>query len=327
MEGLESSRHWNFKSEVSHPTGEYTFWRDHSVVNNVVVAVKGPSTRMLVYRIEFSTQFYTRNPSKDVYSVVLIDELTGIQEEVVKHTTLLGDSVHRVQLTKPVPATKAKLQLGEGGLTRFRLFGTPLEPLPVRTNLLKCAKIFGVTDASYGDPQLALREQREGNVMAGWESCRHSARHRLGLEFAQPVAPKKIVVDTYMHCLNPFRFMAALACNSKRDGTTALTEEALLASLPSWKVTLPDGKVQHVSDAEINEFMEKHGGMTSPGPVKYHLDVAPSYEGPWRVILPFAPLQRDTYHEFDAESVGEVSHMVFIGVPDGGVHRLGVYGD
>lgn len=49
--------------------------------------------------------------------------------------------------------------------------------------------------------------------MAGWESCRHSARHRLGLHLAKPGQVKRLEIDTYMHCLNPFRFIAVLALN------------------------------------------------------------------------------------------------------------------
>ena len=52
-----------------------------------------------------------------------------------------------------------------------------------------------------------------GSVMAGWESCRHSARHRLGLHLAKPGQVKRLEIDTYMHCLNPFRFIAVLALN------------------------------------------------------------------------------------------------------------------
>jgi hypothetical protein len=57
---------------------------------------------------------------------------------------------------------RIKLQVGEGGLARFRLFGTALPPLPVLTNVLKGAKVLWASDASYGSPELVLRDERQG---------------------------------------------------------------------------------------------------------------------------------------------------------------------
>jgi allantoicase len=107
-------------------------------------------------------------------------------------------------------------------LARFRVFGTPLPPLPAQTNLLKGAKVAWASDASYGTPESALREEREGmeqehsiltkvkyilldfrinlnltgKVMAGWESKRHSARHALIVALSGPAKATKILVDT-----------------------------------------------------------------------------------------------------------------------------------
>ncbi len=50
--------------------------------------------------------------------------------------------------------------------------------------------------------------------MAGWESCRHSARHRLGIAFARPVLVESVELDTYMHCLNAFKCVAILGFNN-----------------------------------------------------------------------------------------------------------------
>lgn len=68
MEGLESSRHWNLKSECT-DKNEHWFWRDHNVVNRVELVVRGPSSRVLVNALEFDTAFFTKNPTKDVYEV------------------------------------------------------------------------------------------------------------------------------------------------------------------------------------------------------------------------------------------------------------------
>ncbi len=57
---------------------------------------------------------------------------------------------------------RAILRLSEGGLTRFKMIGTPLPPLPALTNVLEGSEIFWWTDKSYGAPDLSLRPVREG---------------------------------------------------------------------------------------------------------------------------------------------------------------------
>jgi allantoicase len=52
----------------------------------------------------------------------------------------------------------------------------------------------------------------------------------------------------------------------------------------------------------------------------------------WRLLLPMTKLQRDTWHSFSRlngliDLSGKITHLVFIGVPDGGVHRLAVFGE
>ncbi len=50
----------------------------------------------------------------------------------------------------------------------------------------------------------------------------------------------------------------------------------------------------------------------------------------WHELLPMSGLRADALHEYTAEHLRAqkqpVTHLMFIGVPDGGVHRLGVYG-
>lgn len=70
MEGLESSRHWNLKHAAA--AGTIEFWRDHQHVNRIELAVRGPSSRVLVNALEFDTAFYTRNPSRDIYEVSIV---------------------------------------------------------------------------------------------------------------------------------------------------------------------------------------------------------------------------------------------------------------
>eukprot|EP00026_Physarum_polycephalum_P010411 Phypoly_transcript_10574.p1 GENE.Phypoly_transcript_10574~~Phypoly_transcript_10574.p1 ORF type:complete len:364 (-),score=66.37 Phypoly_transcript_10574:66-1157(-) len=315
MEGLESSRHWNFK-HTKNTDGSLSFFRDENVVNNVETILRQPSTRALVHRLVFDTSFYTNNPTKDIYSVVLVDELEGTEKEVVTRLKLKGHAVETVTLPSPVPATRFKLRMGEGGLARFRVFGTPLPPLPVPTNVLKGAKVIWASDASYGTPESALREEREGKVMAGWESKRHSARHALIVAIPGTATATKILVDTYMHCLNAFQFISIFAGNFKTENTNEI-----VASLPKWKLVFPDGRAPElVEDAKLNEFFESNNISN----VHYQQDV--NNAGPWKLLLPMSQLKRDTLHEYTNLVSHTFTHLAFVGVPDGGVHRLVVFG-
>jgi allantoicase len=190
--------------------------------------------------------------------------------------------------------------------------------------------VFGASDASYGDPSLVLRSKREGQVMAGWESCRHSCRHRLGIAFSEPLDIEQvnvIEVDTYMHCLNPFRAFCILAYTG-----TPVDEEALLKALPQWNVThVPTGQQMLVDDDHLNIKVEEWQ-KTKPfdlQTVSYSMCLTDS--SPWQVLLPIKTLQRDTLHVFRRHRnelralTGKVSHLMLMGVPDGGIHRIGVY--
>jgi hypothetical protein len=81
---------------------------------------------------------------------------------------LNGDSVWRMDLPQPIPATKIVLRVGEGGLARFHAYGTSMESMTEEDDLLRdgggktTAVVVDVSDASYGDPQLVLRPSREG---------------------------------------------------------------------------------------------------------------------------------------------------------------------
>jgi hypothetical protein len=67
MEGLESSRNWNLKHAPA--SGTLEFWRDHTVVNRIELAVRGSSSRSLITALELDTAFYTKNPTRDIYEV------------------------------------------------------------------------------------------------------------------------------------------------------------------------------------------------------------------------------------------------------------------
>jgi allantoicase len=151
MEGLESARHLNFSATAT------AFRRDANISNRIVLRVRGGKAR--VEAIELDTRFYTRNHTRDIYTIRM--GLSGRLETVVEGLKLDGDSVRRVPI-QSVDATDIELVVGEGGLARIRLFGqfTPVEP---QASVLDNAVVFGASDASYGDPSLILRPTRQGS--------------------------------------------------------------------------------------------------------------------------------------------------------------------
>jgi allantoicase len=109
---------------------------------------------------------------------------------------LEGDAKLKVEVAE-TKATRIIMECNEGGMARFRCNGAYVsQPEQVLKDCLDGASIFGASDASYGDPALVLRSRRQGQVMAGWESCRHSARHRLCIRLKQACLITRAEIDT-----------------------------------------------------------------------------------------------------------------------------------
>jgi len=146
MEGLESKRHLNFKT-IETPQG-LIFTRDRSVVNTVVFNVGVPGdlgslNRVHVKYVEFDTSYYTQNNVYNIYSMEFYDELSNTTKIVGENISLNGNSINVHDLHEATHVTKVTLKMTEGGLTRFKMFGTPSEQqLPNQISLLRDAKIF-----------------------------------------------------------------------------------------------------------------------------------------------------------------------------------------
>eukprot|EP01111_Echinosteliopsis_oligospora_P004171 TRINITY_DN1662_c0_g1_i1.p1 TRINITY_DN1662_c0_g1~~TRINITY_DN1662_c0_g1_i1.p1 ORF type:complete len:406 (+),score=76.16 TRINITY_DN1662_c0_g1_i1:170-1387(+) len=321
MEGVESSRNWNFFSTAGQDG--LVFWRDHRVANHLFLQVVGPSSRVLATEIEFDTSFYTENNVRNIYSVIFFDQLDERKEMVVDRLLLNGNENKRVKLNRPIPVSRIAVKMGEGGLTRLRVFGTPLPALPERTNVLKGATLFGISDESLGEASVILHDKREGMVMTGWRTKRHGARHVAGIQLAKAATVRGLLIDTYMHCLSNFPYITVLACNSTD------TTEQLMQQLPKWRVFPPKGEPQLIPDQDINEFMKKRDDTFGvDGNTRYQLALETSTA--WHTLLPTTSLKRDTIHTIEEKhlhQLGPITHLVIIGIPDGGLHRFVVYGD
>jgi allantoicase len=57
--------------------------------------------------------------------------------------------------------------------------------------------------------------------------------------------------------------------------------------------------------------------------VQLHLEKT----SPWKAILPFEVLKRDTYHRFsNFENNGPFTHILYMHYPNGGIHGLKMMG-
>jgi hypothetical protein len=108
------------------------------------------------------------------------------------------------------------------------------------------------------------------------------------------------------------------------------SEESLLSSLPPWEVK-SSGKYETLADDKMDEFLTRMD-KSSDTPSKYCLCLDDNvYQGPWKVLLGPTALKRDALHQFELQAkeigdIGLVSHVMFFGVPNGGINRLGLYG-
>lgn len=191
-----------FSFILTDASGAMVFWRDHSIVNNVHLRVRGPSTRMLISELVFDTSFYTKNPSKvwisfffffhkplllvtfflflaSFFCLASFVPLTlfhlgrlfgwifgraywteGFSVGEAGTVGWFGETCHteypdgcfarsssswrRFYYPLNISFSKKKktslLLSFIGGLTRFKMFGTPLAPLPLLISLLPKAK-------------------------------------------------------------------------------------------------------------------------------------------------------------------------------------------
>lgn len=147
------------------------FERDPTHVNIILLRVqKFPSQLATVHELILDTSFYTRNHTHSIYSVEALmhspDGLLLSHTVIVSDLHLEGDRRHVIPLAQPVILTALRLRVGEGGLARIQLKGSLSEAetkgLGLRNVLSPACHIFGASDASYGDPRLVLRPERQG---------------------------------------------------------------------------------------------------------------------------------------------------------------------
>lgn len=284
---------------------------NHDAHNWLLIGLK---ERAMVDRIAISTKWYTGNQVRAV-SVYLKDEMTGQYKQVLNREPLAPDREHEFPIP-PMPATECFIECYyEGGISRVMLFGekTPEQP-PTRKNLLEGAEISHVSNVHYGDPARAVAGDRKEMHMFGWESARTGFGEQALFHLKKPAVINEIVVDTYLHRLNP-----PLTCHV--FGIHTFKEEDM-KSAPRWKVVFANGK--EVIPDNFQQYMLEQKYLPERNfKIKLHVPE----KSLWKAILPFAALTPDTFHRFhNLEKAGTVTHVLYMHYPNGGIHGLKMFG-
>lgn len=277
----------------------------------------GLHKRSEVSRLHISTKWFTGNQVRAV-SVYLIDELTGAKQLVLERAPLKPDSDHEFPLDG-VLATECLVECYyEGGIARIQMFGQLAgQLLAVRPNLLEGAKISHISNEHYGNPAMAVAGVRKENHMVGWESARTGFGERALFHLQAPAVVQEIVVDTYLHRLNP-------PLSSHLFGVNAAVEEidALMDAAPRWKLVLDGGREVIPDDFQAYMLEQKY---LEHGAKNFAIRLHNGNER-WFPVLPHGELGPDRYHRFrDLECSSPVTHLLYMHYPNGGIHGLKVF--
>jgi len=318
MDGIESRRHTAVQ-HIAEPQADGFVFKTDSC-NWFEIGLK---RRTNVEKLIISTRWFTGNQVPRV-SVSLKDKLTGTTREVLHKVALPPDSEQEFAVTPPMVATEIKvLCYYDGGITRVYCFGEPAEPMPERENLLAGASISHVSNEHYGKPSQAVAGDRKIGHMLGWESARTGFGEQALFQLGEAATIDEIVVDTYMHVFN-----SPLSCHVfALHNTSGATNDELIKAAPRWKLcfaggreVIPDNLPAYMKE---EQYLKETQGKAEPFQFKMH--IAPG--SPWKPLLPFARLQRDTMHFFDKlENLGPVTHVLFMHFPNGGIHGLKCHG-
>jgi allantoicase len=271
-----------------------------------------------VEAIAISTAFFTGNQVPAV--AVDLREEDGTWREVLARAPLAPDAEQRFELP-PTRARECRLRCyQEGGIARVLLFGSAVaDPTPAPRNLLADASISHVSNEHYGNPAMALRGVRAEDHMIGWESARTGFGEQALFTLARPARCTTLVVDTYLHRLNP-----PLSCHlfGLEPGVDV---EAAMTARPRWTARHDDGA--RSEPADFAGWMHGCGWEAEGRSGRFAVELTTSPDGPFRPLLPFAALAPDTWHRLPLSVAPAVEHLLFLFYPNGGVHGLAVHGE
>lgn len=313
--GLETNRHKATYLDKEKKKIYYQYQAHHWVKI-------GFKQRAKISTLKVSTKWFTGNQVRAI-SVVLIDELVQKEQEVLTRVALQPDEEHTFAFM-PTIATECYIKIYyEGGISRINFFGELAEEqLPQRENLLEQATISHVSNDHYGHPKMAVHGNRKEMHMVGWESARTGFGEQAIFHLAEPSSLEEIVVDTYLH-----RFNAPLTCHI--FGLLIEPGKNLsnyLSDLPKWGLQFQDG--HKVVPPDFQTYMLHQAYLQEKTNNTHHFEILldKASNSPWQDLLPYEPLQPDTYHRFtNLTNKGPFSHLLYMHYPNGGIHGLKVF--
>lgn len=313
--GFETERHRAITIEGQ------GFIFDHNAFHHFTIGLMNQSQ---VSEIRVSTKWFTGN-QVPVVSLDLIDgtntSTSTSTTTVIERATLAPDQDHVFKF-EPTQATRCRVRCyHEGGIARVNLLGEPGIPLYEQPNLLEAASISHVSNEHYGSPAMAVAGKRIEDHMIGWESARTGFGEQCVFSFAAPIQVRTLIVDTYLHRLNP-----PLSCHL--FGLFDAELEQAMELQPRYCLKFDDGT--QVVPENILDYMSRQQFLTEDvaNPHQFKITLEVPAASPWVPLVSFAELSADTWHEMtDIESDAAVKHLLYMHFPNGGVHGLKVFGD
>jgi len=315
------AKYWGFETErhcaITPRAGSQGFRFDHDAFNSFII---GLNHRSLVREVRVSTKWFTGNQ----VPCVAIDLIDGDNEVVVLNRVILEPDQEHIFSISETWATRCRVRcFHEGGIARVNLFGDPGDALYDRLNLLEGAAVSHISNEHYGSPQMAVRGQRIENHMVGWESARSGFGEQAVFQLRKPTQVQCLVVDTYLHRLNPPLSCHLFGLPVDED----MTLDDAMTKQPCWQITFDDGTT--VVPPDIQAYMRDQAFLTEAvtNPHQFNVDLAVADDSPWVPLIRFAPLAADTWHELNKiESNQPMQHLLYMHFPNGGVHGLKLFG-
>lgn len=315
------ARYWGFETARHRATSlredSDAFRFDDTSYHWLHLGLDAPGT---VDTITVSTRWFTGNQVPAI-SISLIDGHNTI--EVLARTPLQPDRDHQFQFE----ATHAEECLircfHEGGISRINLFGETDPQSAARQNLLRAATISHVSNEHYGTPADAVAGERQVDYMFGWESARTGFGEQALFHLDGSATIDEIIVDTYLHRLN-----APLSCHvfGINEPDPSLIDEKMQMK-PAWILEFDDGT--QVRPESFRAYMQERRYLEEPvsNPAGFDIRMVNDQPELWHPLISFGRLRPDTWHRFrQMEFSGEVTHLLYIHYPNGGIHGLKVFG-
>ena len=310
--GFETSRH-----KATSLTKDNEFRFNDDAYHWIHIGLKKRAT---VSRISVSTKWFTGNQVPEIAIELVGDR--GLTE-VVARTALAPDQEHTFDIEPRVAAECLVRCYHEGGIARVNLFGEHQADGTNKQNLLEQATISHVSNEHYGKPADAVTGNREVDFMLGWESARSGFGEHALFHLGKPRVVSEIIVDTYLHRLNP-----PLSCHIFGINLPDENElEAAWQQRPNWKVEFADGL--QVIPVNFQAYMQEKLYRDEPTDDPHQFTIKLDNLNPdiWKPLVSFGHLRADTWHQFRAmEHHDPVTHILYSHYPNGGIHGLKVYG-